>query len=97
DPVQIWVEGEVDELHITGSIVPRIAVRPHNAGDPPGVIDRVIVEDSILDSTRCTPDIAIELTPGTVTLRRVTVLGRLDVERLDASEALITGDVDVTD
>ncbi|TMQ12988.1 MAG: hypothetical protein E6J90_29485 [Deltaproteobacteria bacterium] len=97
DPVQIWVEGEVDELHITGSIVPRIAVRPHNAGDPPGVIDRVIVEDSILDATRCTPDIAIELTPGTVTLRRVTVLGRLDVERLDASEALITGDVDVTD
>jgi hypothetical protein len=97
DPVQIWVEGEVDELHVVGSIVPRIAVRPQNAGDPPGVIDQVIVEDSILDATRTSPDIAIELTPGTVTLRRVTVLGRVDVERLDASEALITGFVDVTD
>lgn len=97
DPVQIWVEGEVDELHIISSIVPRIAVRPQSAGAPPGVIDQVVVEDSILDATRCTPDIAIELTPGTVTLRRVTVLGQLDVERLDASEALITGEVDVTD
>ena len=97
DAVQIRVEGQVDELRIIGSIVPRISVRPQNAGDPPGVIDQISIEDSILDATNCAPDIALELTPGNVRLRRVTVLGRVDVERLDASEALITGDVDVTD
>lgn len=97
DPVQIWVEGEIDELRVVGSIAPRIAVRAQNPGDVPGVIDQVFVEDTILDATNCSADIAVELTPGTVTLRRVTVLGRLDVERLDASEALVTGVVDVTD
>ena len=97
DPVQIWVEGAIDELRVIGSIAPRIAVRSQNPADVPGVIDQVRVEDSILDATKCSPDIAIELTPGTVTLRRVTVLGRLDLERLDASEVLSTGLVDVTD
>lgn len=91
-PVPIFVEGQVDELVIDHSIASRVATRFG------GVIDRIHVADSILDSTAApAPGVAIALTPGTVTLRRVTVLGGVDVERLDASEALITGTVDVTD
>lgn len=98
DPVTIYVEGGVDELKINGSIAARVTVRATPPATAPiGVIDAITVEDSILDATRTTPNIAIELTPGTVTMNRVTVLGRVDVERLYASEALITGEVDVTD
>jgi hypothetical protein len=90
-PVPIFVEGEVDELVIDHSIAARVTTR---AG---GVIDAIVIADSILDASAPASGPAIALTPGTVTLRRTTVLGAVDVERLDASEALITGMVDVTD
>jgi hypothetical protein len=90
-PVPIFVEGQVDELVIERSIAARVATRPG------GVIDAITVADSILDASAPATGTAIALTPGTVTLRRSTILGAVDVERLDASEALITGAVDVTD
>jgi hypothetical protein len=90
-PVPIFVEGQVDELVIDHSIAARVATR---AG---GVIDAIVIADSILDASAPASGPAIALTPGTVTLRRTTVLGAVDVERLDASEALITELVDVTD
>jgi hypothetical protein len=90
-PVPIFVEGQVDELAIDHSIAARIATR---AG---GVIDAISVADSILDAGAPPGGAAIALTPGTATLRRATILGAVDVERLDASCALITGAVDVTD
>jgi hypothetical protein len=61
-----------------------------------GSIDEVVVHDAILDASHA-GGMAITLAPGGVELRRVTVLGGLDVERLDASEALVTGFIDVTD
>lgn len=91
-PVPIVVAGAIDELVIEHSIVPSITTAPG------GVIDEITVSDSILDASAGGAGAsAITLTPGTVVLRRVTVLGGIDVERLDASEALITGLVDVTD
>src|SRR5262249_56300166 len=77
-------------LVIDRAIVGPIAVRAS------GLIDLVSVTDSILHSTIAGVP-ALAFTPGNVVLRRVTVLGGLDVERLDASEALITELVDVTD
>ncbi len=88
-PVSIFVDGQIDELLIDRSIVSRVSV----IGS--GLIDRVVARDSILHPPAATP--AIALTPGTVELARATVLGGLDVERLQASEALIVGLVDVTD
>jgi len=87
-PIPIVVAGPVDELRITSSIVARIAT------SGTGAIDQLVVEDSIVASPGA---IAIALTPGLTTLRRVTILGGVDVEQLDASEAIITGHVDVTD
>jgi hypothetical protein len=88
--VILAVEGQIDELAIDHSVVAPIVVRPV------GLVDRIVVTDAILDAT-VAGDPALALSPGRVELRRVTVLGALDVERLDASEALVTGNVDVTD
>ncbi|MBK9036235.1 MAG: hypothetical protein IPL61_34160 [Myxococcales bacterium] len=90
-PVTIRVEGQIDLLVIDHSIVAAVAT----VGA--GVIDTIVVTDAIVDAQRVAGGTAIALTPGTVTLARVTVLGAVDVERLEATEALITGLVDVTD
>jgi hypothetical protein len=89
-PVQLWIEGTVDQIVVDRSILATIGVR---AG---GLVDLVTVTDAILDATTA-GGVALAFTPGRAALRRVTVLGAVDVERLDASEALITGHVDVTD
>lgn len=90
-PVTIRVEGQLDELVIDHSIVAAVTT----AGA--GVIDALTVRDAIVDAQQVAGGVAIALTPGTVDLARVTVLGAVDVERLEATEALITGLVDVTD
>ncbi|WP_437779045.1 hypothetical protein [Sorangium sp. So ce1097] len=102
-PVRLFVEGKVDRLVIERSIVAPITTRAS------GLIDEVAVIDSILQSTiAATP--ALAFTPGKAVLRRSTVLrspdaepplsplqSLVDVNRLDASEALIAGGVEVTD
>lgn len=89
-PVFLVVEGQVDELVIDHSVTAPIVVPPS------GLVDRMVIADAILDAT-VAGDPALALSPGGVAMRRVTVLGTLDVERLDASEVLVTGHVDVTD
>lgn len=88
--VAVWIEGTVDRVVIDRSIV--CAIAPRNGG----VIDEVVAHDAILDASHA-GGLAITLAPGTVELRRVTVLGGLDVERLDASDSLVTDVIDVTD
>jgi hypothetical protein len=89
-PVRLTVEGTIDELVIDRSIVSAIGV---TAG---ALVDEIAITDSIVDAT-VAGNPAIAFSPGRLVLRRVTILGSIDVERLDASEALITGNVDVTD
>jgi hypothetical protein len=89
-PVRLWIEGQIDELRIERSITAAIATR--NAG----LVDRILVTDSILDGT-LSGGTALATTPVCVDLARVTVLGKLDVERLYATDTLVTGAVDVTD
>jgi hypothetical protein len=90
NPVTLRIEGTIDELVIDHSIAATIVVA---AG---ALVDRVTMTDAILDAT-VSGGPALAFFPGETILRRVTVLGSLDVERLDASEAIITGPVDVTD
>jgi hypothetical protein len=89
-PVRLVIEGTIDELVIDRSIVATIGAGAN------GLIDLATLTDSIVDA-HVAGGPAIVFSPGSAVLRRVTVLGPLDVERLDASEALITGTVDVTD
>lgn len=89
-PVRLWIEGQIDELHIDRSVTAAVATRGA------GLIDRIVVTDSILDGSR-SGGTALAATPVCVELVRVTALGKVDVERLFATNTLITGLVDVTD
>jgi hypothetical protein len=93
--VCLVVRGEIKELVIESSIVGPIVEDPINGA--PGVIQKLIIRDSIVQSidTENTP--AIETKLGLVDMQRVTVFGEVSVNRLLASEALIQGLVKVTD
>jgi hypothetical protein len=89
-PVPLTVEGQIHELVIDQSIMGSITT---SAG---GLVHTLTATDSILQSIAPgTP--ALALASGMTSLVRVTVFGGADVERLYASEAIITGHVDVTD
>jgi hypothetical protein len=87
-PLLLVIEAQVEELVIEESIMAPIRTQ---AG---GVVEKLIVRDSILQSVGIPA--ALELPGGEVVLERVTVFGSVDINRLWASEALITGSVDVT-
>ncbi len=89
-PVALLVEAQIETLVIDSCIMSRIFTQ----GD--GIIENLKVQDSILHATDSSKN-AVQLSPGEATLNRVTVFGQVDVNRLWASEALITGVVDVTD
>jgi hypothetical protein len=88
-PVELIIDGPIDALIVERSITAAIRVQG-------GAVDRVTIADAIVDGQR-SPAPALDLPAIRVELRRVTVLGEVDVEGLDASDALITGAVDVTD
>ena len=83
-PVPLIIRGNVERLIIENSIVGRIAI------EGPGVVETLEIRDSIVDG-RASAASAISIPSGKVIMRRVTVLGEVAVEWLDASEALITG------
>jgi hypothetical protein len=89
-PVPLIIEANVETLVIDRSIMSRIATQNG------GLVENLKVADSILDAASSS-QIALELARGEVEMNRVTVFGRVDVNRLWTSETLITGVVDVTD
>lgn len=90
--VRLVVAGNVDLLEIESSIVGEITV---DAGAG-GIIERLVLRDTIVAApTVGVP--AIDLGLGTVEMERVTVLGGARVNRLFASEALVAGELTVTD
>ncbi len=88
--VPLVVDGSVETLVVRSSILGPIRA---TAGS---VIETLDIADSIVQSLDPTEP-ALVLDTGDVRLARVTVFGDLDVHRLWASEALVTGVVDVTD
>jgi hypothetical protein len=82
NPVPLVIEGNVEELVVENSITASIAT----AGA--GLLDRLTAHDSVLHS--------LLLPAGYADLARVTVFGGADLNRLDATEVLITGLADVT-
>lgn len=88
--VSLVIEGHVEQLTIESSITGPICTRGE------GMVEELVIRDSIVQSQDSTIP-ALALGGGVVTLQRVTVLGELNVHRLWASEALITGLATVTD
>lgn len=88
-PVPLEIRGNVKKLVIESSIVGTIRVVA------PGELTELEIRDSIVDGLGAAVPV-VSVPAGRVTMRRVTVFGDVEVEWLDASEALITGIADVT-
>lgn len=86
--VTLSIAGNVENLIIENSIVGPILVQG-------GELTNLEIRDSIVDGQQSAAP-AISVPAGRVTMRRVTVFGEVEVELLDASEALITGFTNVT-
>jgi len=93
--IGLVVRGDIEELVIESSIVGPILEDRINGA--PGVIQKLIIRDSIVQSIDADNTPAIETKLGLVEMQRVTVFGEVRVNRLLASEALIQGLVKVTD
>lgn len=99
-PVRLVIENSVETLRIENSIVSQICLR----GD--GLVENLEIVDSIVDVSShadiwadAEPQhrIALDLPSTEVKLERVTVFGAVNVNRLWATETIITEAVDVTD
>jgi hypothetical protein len=88
-PVTVIVDGAIDRLVIDHTIASQVQITAT------GLVHSLDVTDSILQAPAGTP--AISLALGMTTLLRTTVFGELSVERLYASETLITEHVEVVD
>ncbi len=89
-PLHLAVDGNVEQLVIDRSITGPV----HLQGA--GVITKLIIRDSIVQSINAAVA-AIDVPNCQVEMNRVTVFGAMNVDRLNASEALITGLADVAD
>jgi len=86
----VTIEGRVEMLCIESSILGPLRTQGN------GVVEELIISDSILQSVD--PSVrVIHLNTGITHINRSTVFGEVVVHRLEASEALITGRVIVTD
>ncbi|HYG48332.1 MAG TPA: hypothetical protein VD846_10385 [Allosphingosinicella sp.] len=92
--VRLLLRGEVRELVIERSIVGPI--EELTAAADPCSVGTVIIRDSVVQSLDPARP-AIFLRSGRLEIERSTVLGAIAVNRLDASELLVTGLVTVTD
>lgn len=93
--VQLIVRGgTIKALIIESSIVGPI--REDLTSDPPGILAELTLKDSIVHSIDPEASSAIETRLGVVNMERVTVFGDVFVKELNASEALIQGQVRVT-
>ncbi len=90
-PVSLTVQGRIESLCIESSILGPIRTQ----GD--GSVEEFTVSDSILQSVLGPLVKTIDLKQGKSNISRSTVFGEIDVHRLEASELLVTGLVNVTD
>jgi hypothetical protein len=84
------VDGSIEDLVIESSIVGPILCTGK------GVIERLTIRDSIVQSTSESVP-AMRVPTGETTLEHVTLLGRIEVHRLWATETLATAAVEVAD
>ena len=92
NPVPILIEGTIQKLVIDASIIATIETKTN------GLVEELIICDSILQSVDPTTKAVIDLDKGKmVHIERTTILGSIKVHRLEASEVIITESSDVAD
>lgn len=91
--VTLVLRGQIDELVIDNSILGAILEERTNAD--PCSVGKVIIRDSIVLGFPGAP--AITMPTGALEIERSTVFGAIECNRIDATEALVTGTVTVTD
>lgn len=84
------VEGHVDELTIDSSVMGPIYTVAA------GVVEKLRIRDSVLQSGNAAQN-ALTLNLGRAEINRTTILGKTRVHRLQASELLAAGGVEVVD
>jgi hypothetical protein len=89
-PVTLVVDGDIDDLLIEASITGPISVLPN------GAVKRLRIRDSVVQSID-PGAAAITMESGEVQADGVTVLGAIQLERLQASEMLVAGHAEVAD
>ncbi len=89
-PVKLIVEGTVDQLCIESCITGPIAV----SGS--GEIEQLIICDSIVQSIKTSVN-AIDCKLTGAVIKRSTIFGKIDVDRLQASDVIITEKATVAD
>jgi hypothetical protein len=84
-PVHLWIEASIGTLTLERCITGPIRTRNG------GAVEQLTATDSIIQAipTGATDDTALETEFGTASLARATVLGRIAVHRLDASECIL--------
>ncbi len=89
-PVKLIIEGRVENLCIESSILGPVLIRNN------GYVEELAISDTIMQSVN--PAVkAMEIKTGRTHIDRSTIFGQTDVHRLEASEAVFTGLVHVTD
>ncbi len=99
-PVRLVIEGKIEKLRIENSILSQISLRHDGMIEELEIVDSIIDVDShveIWGNAEPKHNIALNLPTTEVRLERVTVFGRVDVNRLWATETIFTGVADVTD
>ena len=89
EPTALIIETHVDRLVIDRSITGPIRVRGA------GVVERIEIVDSIIQSVRPATTAALDLPASEAEIDRTTLLGDVNLLRLRASEILATGTVSV--
>ncbi len=83
-PIQLIIEGHVENLCIENCIMGPI--KTQNGG----IIEELSLEDSIVQSIDLNVK-ALEINSGKTIINCSTILGKIDVHQLEASDSLITG------
>ncbi len=89
-PLPLSIQGRVETLCIESSLTGPVRIQGS------GIVEELIIADSIVQSIDPTIK-AIDINTGKIRISRSTIFGDVNVHRLEATEALITGLVHVTD
>lgn len=92
-PVTIEVQGAIETLVIQSSITGPIIMRDPPGGGGRATIEKLVIRDSIIQAWD--PALAVETMSGSAQISRSTVMGGINVNRIEVSDSIVDGIVRV--